>query len=188
MTFFTNRFYNQETVSSRTSTLANSQASGVPLLSPALSKVEVKPWINIDASFLPWSVFISSSAVLTLPFSPWSQTRPWYYWCFSSSCRWCPSAPSWLWRCRRLLRHRQHWLFTFPMSSQPATVQSNAMSAQKWDSRSWEWDFQKHNAYISIIHQVKIGNPIGRWSHDYVYEKTTVEPLWHMLVPQTSKS
>lgn len=55
--------------------------------------------------FIP-HLFLISTSVLTIPFSPWSQTLPWCYWCFSSSCRWSPFAPSRLWRCRRLLKHR----------------------------------------------------------------------------------
>lgn len=81
-----------------------------------LNVLKMSYWVTLKQAVVYCKYIINSlsrlslfsTAVLTIPFSPRSQTHPWCYWCFSSSCRWSPSAPSWLWRCRRLLRHRQH--------------------------------------------------------------------------------
>lgn len=86
---------------------------------PSSSHTAWKTW-NFNSFYTFWRHFeqklhfqIRVAAVLTIPSSPRNQTRPWCCWCFSSSCRWSPSAPSWLWRRRRLLKHRQHRFVTF---------------------------------------------------------------------------
>lgn len=106
-----------------------SKSSSVYELSYIVTKKLNEFWHLYTLSFSPSGNTLSNyhvlsvffcTAVLTIPFSPWSQTHPWCYWCFSSSCTLSPFAPSWLWRCRRLLKHRWHKRFTILKGFKPS--------------------------------------------------------------------